>query len=242
MTPRFFCPLPLAAGGRVELPAAVAHHAVRVLRLARGDALVLFNGEGGEYPGTIVEVARTLRVQLGHYEEIECESPLDLTLAQALPAGDKMDFIVQKAVELGVARIQPLAAARSVLRLTGERAARRVAHWQQVAIAACEQCGRNRVPDIAPVASLSSWLATLPADDGSGRILLLPGARRRVRDLSDAQRFLALIGPEGGFEADERAAARQAGFTACALGPRVLRSETAGLVLLSVLGATHGDL
>lgn len=242
MTARFFCPLPLADDGLVELPGAAAHHAVRVLRLARGDALVLFNGEGGEYPGTIVEIGRALRVQLGRHEAVERESPLDVTLAQALPAGDKMDFVVQKAVELGVARIQPLAAVRSVLRLTGERAARRVAHWQQVAIAACEQCGRNRVPGVAPIMSLPSWLATLPADESVGRLLLAPRVRQRLRDLPGVQRYIVLIGPEGGFESGESAAARQAGFTACALGARVLRSETAGLALLSALGATHGDL
>lgn len=243
MAPRFFCPLPLAADSLVELPGAAAHHAARVLRLVRGDALVLFNGQGGEYPGTLVEAARTLRVQLGRHEEIERESPLEVTLSQALPAGDKMDFIVQKAVELGVARIQPLAAARSVLRLTGERAERRVAHWQQVAIAACEQCGRNRVPDIAPVASLSSWLAALPAQDEEiCRLLLAPGATQRVRDLPGARRYLVLIGPEGGFDAGEIAAAGQAGFKAGTLGPRVLRAETAALALLCALGAVHGDL
>ena len=146
MTSRFFCPLPLAPNSLAELPSAAAHHALRVLRLSVGDAVTLFNGEGGEYPGRIAEAGRGVRVQLGAWIDIERESPLELVLAQALPSGDKMDFVVQKAVELGVARIQPLLAARSVVRLAGERAARRVDHLRQVAISACEQCGRNRLP------------------------------------------------------------------------------------------------
>ena len=137
MIPRFFCPQPLAANSLADLPPAVAHHALRVLRLGVGDAVVLFNGEGGAYPGRIAVAGRGVRVQLAEWDSGERESPLDLTLAQALPSADKMDFVVQKAVELGVARIQPLLAARSVVRLAGERAERRVAHWQQVAVSSC---------------------------------------------------------------------------------------------------------
>ncbi len=242
MTSRFFCPQPLAPHTVAELPPAAAHHALRVLRLAAGDAVVLFDGTGGEYPGRIVEAGRAVRVQLGAWCDVERESPLDMALAQALPSGDRMDFVVQKAVELGVARIQPLLAARSVVRLSGERAARRVAHWRQVAVAACEQCGRNRVPEIAPVLDLRQWLARLPQDNETNRLLLTPRGGRRPRELAGGGRHLLLVGPEGGLAAEEEAAARQAGFAALSLGPRILRTETAGPAALAALGALGGDI
>lgn len=242
MTSRFFCPQPLVPNSLAELPSAAAHHALRVLRLGAGDAVTLFNGEGGEYPGRIAEAGRAVRVQLGAWIDIERESPLELVLAQALPAGDKMDFIVQKAVELGVARIQPLAAARSVVRLSGERAARRVAHWRQVAASACEQCGRNRVPEIAPILDLRQWLGSLPQENETCRLLLSPRGGRRPRELSGAVRFLLLIGPEGGLAEEEAGAARAAGFADLSLGPRVLRTETAGPAVLAALGACCGDI
>jgi 16S rRNA (uracil1498-N3)-methyltransferase len=242
MTSRFFCPTPLAARGLIELPPQAAHHALRVLRLAAGDAVTLFDGAGGEYPGRIVEAGRAVRVQLGERLEIERESPIEITLAQALPSGDKMDFVVQKAVELGVARIQPLAAARSVLRLTGERAERRVAHWRSVAIAACEQCGRNRVPEIGPILDLRQWLGRLPQDNGLARMLLCAGAPHRLRDAAVRGGCLFLVGPEGGFAEEEAAAARRAGFADLSLGPRILRTETAGPAALAALAALYGDL
>jgi 16S rRNA (uracil1498-N3)-methyltransferase len=242
MVPRFFCPIPLAAHALVDLPEAAAHHALRVLRLGMGDAVTLFNGEGGEYPGKVVEVGRAVRVQLGAWRDIERESPLHLTLAQVLPAGDKMDFVVQKAVELGVARLQPLAAVRSVVRLSGERAERRVAHWRQVAVSACEQCGRNRVPEIAPILDLLHWLGQLARDNESVRLLLEPAAARRLGEGAGAGGFVLLIGPEGGLTDEETAAARAAGFAGVSLGPRVLRTETAGPAALAALGALCGDL
>lgn len=241
MTSRFFCPQPLAPNSRAELPAAAAHHALRVLRLSVGDDVALFNGEGGEYPGRIAEAGRVVRVQLGDWHAVERESPLDMTLAQALPSGDKMDFVVQKAVELGVARIQPLLAARSVVRLSGERAARRVEHLRQVAISACEQCGRNRLPEIAPILDLRQWLGQLAQDNEIWRLLLSPQGGRRPRELA-GRRFLLLVGPEGGLDKEEAAAARLAGFADLSLGPRILRTETAGPAALAALGALHGDL
>lgn len=241
MTSRFFCPQPLAPNSRAELPAAAAHHALRVLRLSVGDDVTLFNGEGGEYPGRIAEAGRVVRVQLGDWHAVERESPLDMTLAQALPSGDKMDFVVQKAVELGVARIQPLLAARSVVRLSGERAARRVEHLRQVAISACEQCGRNRLPEIAPILDLRQWLGQLAQDNEIWRLLLSPQGGRRPRELA-GRRFLLLVGPEGGLDKEEAAAARLAGFADLSLGPRILRTETAGPAALAALGALHGDL
>ena len=241
MTSRFFCPQPLAPNSLAELPSAAAHHALRVLRLGVGDAVVLFNGAGGEYPGRIVEAGRIVRVQLGDRLDVERESPLDMTLAQALPSGDKMDFVVQKAVELGVARIQPLLASRSVVRLSGERAARRVEHLRQVAISACEQCGRNRLPEIAPILDLRQWLAGLAQDNEIRRLLLSPQGGRRPRELA-GRRFLLLVGPEGGLDKEEAAAARLAGFADLSLGPRILRTETAGPAALAALGGLHGDL
>ncbi len=242
MVPRFFCPIPLAAHGLVDLPEAAAHHALRVLRLGTGDAVTLFNGEGGEYPAHIVEAGRGVRARLGVWRNVERESPLDLTLAQALPAGDKMDFVVQKAVELGVARIQPVAAARSVVRLSGERAARRVAHWRQVAVSACEQCGRNRVPEIAPILDLRHWLGALGRDNETVRLLFDPAAQRRLGGGAGAAGYVLLAGPEGGLTEEEMAAAHAAGFAGVSLGPRILRTETAGPAALAVLGALCGDI
>lgn len=242
MTSRFFCPQPLAPNSLAELPAAAAHHALRVLRLSVGDAVTLFNGEGGEYPGRIAEAGRAVRVRLGAWDAVERESPLELILAQALPSGDKMDFVVQKAVELGVARIQPLLASRSVVRLAGERAARRVEHLRQVAVSACEQCGRNRVPEIAPILDLRQWLGRLPQDNEISRLLLSPQGGRRPRELAGTNGFLLLVGPEGGLDAEEAATARMAGFADLSLGPRILRTETAGPAALAALGALHGDL
>jgi 16S rRNA (uracil1498-N3)-methyltransferase len=241
MNPRFFCPQPLAPRSLAELPAAAAHHALRVLRLSVGDAVTLFNGEGGEYPGRIVEAGRAVRVQLAEWNFLERESPLDITLAQALPSGDKMDFVVQKAVELGVARIQPLLAARSVVRLSGERAERRVEHLRQVAASACEQCGRNRVPEIAPILDLRQWLGQLAQDNEIQRLLLSPQGGRRPRELA-GNRFLLLVGPEGGLDAEEVSAAKLAGFADLSLGPRILRTETAGPAALAALAALHGDI
>lgn len=242
MVPRFFCPQPLVPHGLAELPPAAAHHALRVLRLKVGDAVTLFNGAGGEYAGILVECGRAVRAQLGERRDVERESPLTLVLAQCLPSGDRMDWVVQKAVELGVARIQPLEAARSVVRLAGERAARRGEHWRQVAVSACEQCGRNRVPDVAPLLDLRQWLAELAQNDGSCRLVLSPGEGRRPRDLAGERSCVLLVGPEGGLDEGEREAARLAGFAPLALGPRILRTETAGPAALAALGALHGDL
>jgi 16S rRNA (uracil1498-N3)-methyltransferase len=242
MIPRFFCPQPLRPDSLAELSPAAAHHALRVLRLVAGDAVTLFNGEGGEFRGRIVEAGRSVRVQLAEWLCVERESPLEITLAQALPSGDRMDWLVQKAVELGVARIQPLLAARSVVRLAGERADRRIAHWRSVAVSACEQCGRNRVPEIAPILDLRQWLGGLPQDNEIGRLLLSPEGGRRPRDLTGTRGFQLLVGPEGGLSGEEAAAARAAGFADLSLGPRILRAETAGPAALAALGALHGDL
>lgn len=239
-TPRFYCREPLAPGARLDLPEPVARHAVRVLRLPPGAEIVLFDGRGGEYPAHIEHIERDrVSVSLGAWVERECESPLAITLVQAVQAADKMDFTIQKAVELGVAHVVPVESRRSVVRLSGDRAGKRVAHWQGVAAAACEQCGRNRVPIIAPLESVEQWLAR-PAD-GACRLMLAPGADIALTDLPATDKVQLLIGAEGGLDPREVEAARTAGFIAVRLGPRVLRTETAGLAALSTLQALWGD-
>ena len=158
-TPRFYCPKILAQSGIAELPEQAAHHAVRVLRLQVGDKLSVFNGQGGEGEARITAIGkRNVTLEITCWHDVERESPLQVLLAQAISAGEKMDFTLQKAVELGIGNIQPLASERSVVRLSGERAEKRVAHWQGVVISACEQSGRNRVPEVAPISPLLDWL------------------------------------------------------------------------------------
>lgn len=239
MTPRFFCPGGLVPDSDFLLPQAVAHHAERVLRLSIGDALVLFDGEGGECAGTLLTLGRQAAARLGPRQPVERESPVQITLVQALASGDKMDWVVQKAVELGAVAIQPVAAERSVLKLSGERAAKRVAHWQQIAVAACEQSGRNRVPAVGDVMSLERYLAR-PAE--GPRFVLAPGAEGALRHKArPAGPLSVLIGPEGGWSPAELELAARAGCEPLALGPRVLRTETAGLAVLAALQTLWGD-
>ena len=241
MNPRFHCPFPLAPGAGVDLPEQAAHHAARVLRLGVGDALTLFDGRGGEWQASIVRLKPTVHVQLETYDATDREPPVRVTLAQCLAAGDKMDWVVQKAVELGVAAIQPLAARRSVVRLSAERQVRRVQHWQQVAIAACEQSRRNRLPTVAPVLDLAQYLAR-PARENELRLMLAPGSDQRLRDLpAPVGEVQLLVGPEGGLEGGEALAAASAGFRAVSLGPRVLRTETAGPAALTAVMTLWGD-
>ena len=222
------------------MPEPVARHAVRVLRLPPGAAMILFDGRGGQYPAQIERIERDrVFAELGAWQDVECESPLAITLVQALQAGDKMDFTIQKAVELGVRDIVPVDSRRSVMRLAGERAAKRVAHWQGVAASACEQCGRNQVPMVAPLEKLENWLAR-PAD-ASLRLMLAPDADEALVDLPPASAVQLLIGAEGGLDPQEVLAAKQAGFRPVRMGPRVLRTETAGLAALAILQALWGD-
>jgi len=240
MISRFFCPPPLPENGEFELPAAVAHHAERVLRLRSGDPLVLFDGQGGEVPGTLAALGKTARVQLGSRRQIERESPLRFTLVQALASGDKMDLIIQKAVELGVVGVIPIAAERSVLKLVAGRAEKRLLHWQQVVVSACEQCGRNRLPTISAVATLGEYLDCL--DDGVTRLVLAPGEGVRLAELPEPSGEIhLLVGPEGGWGERELAAMRQKGCRPVVIGPRVLRTETAGLAALAAAQGLWGD-
>lgn len=239
MNPRFFCPDGLLPASDMPLPAAVAHHAERVLRLAVGDPVTLFDGQGGECAASILAFGKQPLARLGPRLAIERESPLQITLVQALASGDKMDWVVQKAVELGVAAVQPVAAERSVLKLAGERADKRVAHWQQVAVAACEQSGRNRVPVVGEILPLAKYLAR--PFDGT-RLILAPGADGALARKARPTRPLAiLIGPEGGWSPAELDLAARAGCEPLALGPRVLRTETAGLAALAAMQTVWGD-
>lgn len=239
--PRFYCPDDLHGRQRFDLPEQAAHHAVRVLRLKAGDALVLFDGRGGEFEAVIEQIAKhSVTVTVSVRREKERESPLIVTLAQAISAGEKMDYTLQKAVELGIGAIQPLASERSVVRLAGERAEKRVQHWQNVVIAACEQCGRNRVPAVAPIMPLETWLAN--QGEHTLRLMLAPDAERALRDLPPSQGPVTLlIGPEGGFSPNEIKAAQTAGFLSIRLGPRVLRTETAALAALAAMQTLWGD-
>ena len=241
MIPRFFCPFPLHPGATVELAAEAAHHALKVLRVGAGDAAILFDGRGGQWRATLQPAGKSLRASLVAFEEYDPEPPLTLTLVQALPASDKMDFVVQKAVELGVVRIQPVAARRSVIRLSGERAERRVEHWRNIAIAACEQSGRNRVPSVAPILDLPQYLG-IAARENALRFVCAPGVAGSLRDLGKPDVPVSLlVGPEGGFEDGELLAAHAAGFSPLGLGPRVLRTETAGLGAVAAMMALWGD-
>ena len=243
---RFYCPTPLAIGAELALPATAARH-VQVLRLQPGDAITLFNGDGGEYRATVLRMGRadvTVRVDAHH--AIEREPGRAVHLAIGMPANDRMDWLVEKATELGVASIQPLHTAHSVLRLAGERAAKKQAHWQSVAIAACEQCGGNRLPVVHPVQDIAAWLrrsaAGEPADAVRCVLSLATGTqalRAAIANVSATHAVLILSGPEGGLSAAEDAQARQAGFAPITLGPRVLRAETAALAALVICaGAT----
>ncbi len=239
-SPRFYCREALSPGAHVELPEPVARHAVRVLRLPPGAPMVLFDGRGGEYPAHIERIERDrVYAELAEWRDIERESRLNITLVQALQAGDKMDFTIQKAVELGVRDIVPVESRRSVLRLAGERAGKRVAHWQGVVASACEQCGRNQVPLVAPLEKLENWLAR--PSNGCLRLMLAPDADQTLASIPPAGAIQLLIGAEGGLDPQEVIAATQAGFRAVRMGPRILRTETAGLAALAALQALWGD-
>lgn len=242
--PRFYCPVPLALGATVELPENAARHAGKVLRMVEGDSLVLFDGCGGDYAARIASVERKrVLVEVLQWRAFECESPLQITLVQALQSGDKMDLTIQKAVELGVSRIVPVASQRSVLRLDGERAERRLEHWRGVVVAACEQCGRNRLPEVVLPVSLKNWLGTSEAQ-GAVRLMLAPGGGQTLNSFAlpaAQERIELLIGSEGGLSPEELALAESAGFAAMRLGPRVLRTETAGLAAVAAIQCLWGD-
>jgi len=248
--PRIYWPHKLQSGGHTTLDAAATHYLARVLRLRPPAPITLFNGEGGEYTATIERMDRdTTVVLVDRFDAREAESPLQLTLAQGISRGERMDFTLQKAVELGVSRIVPLLTEHCNVKLAGTRLSARLAHWRGVASSACEQCGRNRVPYIEDARTLVGWLETIaqPGADGAApdgpRIVFDPhGGPMREAVPSPPRAAIVLIGPEGGLSASELSAARERGFVGVRLGPRVLRTETAGIAGLAALQALWGDL
>ncbi|MDZ7734818.1 MAG: 16S rRNA (uracil(1498)-N(3))-methyltransferase [Gammaproteobacteria bacterium] len=239
---RIYIESPLATGNELALPPEPAHHVARVLRLRAGQPLTLFNGHGGQYAATIQSISgRDVRVAVGEHQAIERESPLDITLVQAVSRGRHMDYTLQKAVELGVNRIVPVMSEFGQVKLEGKRLPNRLEHWRGIVIAACEQCGRNRLPPVDTPQPFGRRLETLPA--GPVRLLLDPQSGQPLRDLSaPVAGIVILSGPEGGFSPDERQAALQAGCHAVGLGPRVLRTETAAPAAITACQALWGDL
>ncbi len=239
---RVYVDAPLEPGGCITLIGTTAAHLSRVLRLRPHAALTLFNGLGGEYGARIERMQGSeVTVVLEEHRPIERESPFPLTLAQGISRGERMDLVVQKATELGVSRLVPVLTERSVVRLDAEQSDRKSSHWRAIAVAACEQCGRNRLPEVALPGPLQAFLRQ-PADE-SVQLLLSPSAPRRIEEVPrPANGAIVLIGPEGGLSEEEQELARQAGYTAVNLGPRVLRSETAAIAALTLLQRQFGDL
>lgn len=235
--------MPLASGTDITLPAQAGEHVARVLRLDVGAPVVLFAGDDGmEYDAVLSAVGkREVRATIGDGRVLDNESPLSLTLAQGVARGEKMDLIVQKATELGIARIVPLVTERSEVKLDAARAEKRLAHWRAVASSACEQSGRARVPVIEPAVPLAAWLSSL-GEGGPMRLALLPEGTKRPGELGLRDAAILAIGPEGGFGERDRAALTGAGFIGLRLGPRILRTETAGLAAIAALQALYGDV
>jgi 16S rRNA (uracil1498-N3)-methyltransferase len=248
MKPRLFCPISLSNGAVIELPAAVAHHAARVLRLREGDAVTLFNGEGGEFEARLARIeSRTVLAAVGAHHTIERESPLNVTLLQGLAGAENMDYAIQKAVEMGVAAIAPVSMARSVTRLDPARAAKRAEHWRSVIVASCEQCGRNRLPLLHPLRDFGAALVSPdPAEPeimncAALSLVLSPDEGSLLAKFDrPAGPIRLLVGPEGGISPDELVAAKRAGFRSASLGPRVLRTETAGVAALAAMNTLWG--
>ena len=230
----------LAAGRAAVLSGTAANHVARVLRAREGDSLTLFDGRGGEYAAIITGVRKdTVQVDVHEHRPIERESALDLTLVQGVSRGERMDWVMQKATELGVRRIVPVMTERAVVRLDDKHGQRKVQHWRAIVVAACEQCGRNRVPDVAVPLGFHETLRALDAE--TTRVLLSPAGTLRVRDLPRPTKVTLLIGPEGGLSDNEEHAAVAARFQQVQLGPRILRTETAALAALAALQHDFGD-
>jgi 16S rRNA (uracil1498-N3)-methyltransferase len=234
---------PVTPGKPLAVTGSAANHITRVLRLRSGEALIVFDGTGGEFSARVTEFRKdSVIVAVEEHRTLERESPLSLTLAQGISRGERMDWIIQKATELGAARIVPVFTKRSVVRLDEKQAERKLQHWRAIAVAACEQCGRNRVPELpAPVEFFD--MVAAPETPGHTRVLLSPSGDLRIDDLEDVgQGICVLIGPEGGLDDVEHETAINAGFKAVRLGPRVLRTETAAIAALTIIQACFGDL
>lgn len=239
--PRIYEPGPLSSHALLDLSEDGANHIGRVLRMQAGQELVLFDGRGGQYPATIQAVGKKqVTVQLAELDPVEVESPLAIHFGQVISRGDKMEFTIQKSVELGVNVITPLFSERCGVKLNGERLDKKLEQWQKIAISACEQCGRNRIPEIRPAMELAAWLAE-PTEEL--KLNLHPRAPYSINTLPEPSHGIRLlIGPEGGLSAAEIEQAREQGFADMLLGPRVLRTETAGLTAITALQCRFGDL
>ena len=241
--PRIHLEGSLQRGLEVVLPEQAGEHLARVLRLERGHPLILFNGDGNEYDATLASLARrAVTAAIVGVRPVDREAPCALTLAQGIARGEKMDWILQKATELGVARIVPLVTERTEVKLDEERAERRLLHWQSVVAGACEQCGRTRLPALEPPQRLDRWLGAL-GQDTPQRLALHPDGDTTLRQLPQVENgAILVVGPEGGLSDNDIGLLRQRDFRALRLGPRVLRTETAGIAALAALQALHGDL
>jgi 16S rRNA (uracil1498-N3)-methyltransferase len=239
---RIFQASPLSAGATIPLSDQAAHHLARVLRAAVHDEVTLFNGQGGEYQGVITKIDKKgVSVEIGTFDPREAESPLDLYLAQGISRGEKMDYTIQKAVELGVKKIIPLFTERCNVKLDDERREKRLQHWQAIAIGACEQSGRNRVPEVVLPQSLDRWAQTV---DAEWRFVLSPHVTGQLSEnaIPSTARVILLIGPEGGLSDKEMLIVSQQEFRPLSLGPRVLRTETAAIAAISALQCCFGDM
>jgi 16S rRNA (uracil1498-N3)-methyltransferase len=233
---------PLAPGREITLPEQAGQHLVRVLRLEVGASFVIFDGGGGEFTAEIAAAGRQVRARVLDHDAVERESPLDITLLQGIARGERMDLIVQKSTELGITRIVPVIAERSVVKVDARLRERKREHWQSIAISACEQCGRNRVPPVAQPQSLGDAMKSLPA--GSVRCLLAADGHESLAGVAATaahRPIVLLIGPEGGLADTEQSYSLAQEFVACRLGPRIMRTETAGLAALAALQAAAGD-
>lgn len=240
--PRFYCPISLTIGAMVSLPETIAHH-MHVLRLPLGESITLFNGEGGEYTATLNAIdKKRATAEVKAFSPREAELPYAVTIAQALPEGSKIDWIIEKAVELGAAAIQPITAQRCVVRLSAERAAKKLEHWRGIVAAAAEQSGRNRLLHIVEPVDFHAWISQ---QNLHPRIMLSPRAEQSLSDWArhhPAQAVSLLIGPEGGFTEQEECAATSNGVIGLSIGSRVLRTETAALAALAALNAVWGEI
>lgn len=247
MHARFYHPEKIATGQYIELSDDNKHHAARVLRLKAGDTVTLFTGQGGEFSAQIEAITKSrTTVLVQAYHETDRESPLTIELAQAVCVNEKMDWIIQKAVELGVSRIQPLVTTRSIVHLSDERAAKRLQHWQKIIISACEQCGRNRLPEIFPLVDLPHWLSQKKASASAEEIRLLlstrvSGGLKQIPQPSVDACVIIGVGPEGGFTPEEEIAMLHTHFTPLRLGQRIFRTETAALATVAAIQALWGD-
>ncbi len=240
---RLFSPVPLSGSTDATLVGDQARYIGRVLRLKPGDAFTIFDGEGGEYPATVATVDKTqVQISIGTIHEHDAESPLSIHLLQGISRGERMDFVVQKATELGVQRITPVLTEFSVVKLDPKRAKKRAQHWSNIAISTCEQCGRNILPAIDAPQPLRNWFGD-NLDSAGTRILLKPGAERSLGSVRKPDStFTLLVGPEGGFSDAEYEQADIAGFSAVGFGPRIMRTETAAIAAIAVLQSLYGDL